>query len=603
MKYKDAVACYVERKKRADLPTLTVANKEYLVVLGQWLGEFNHYIEKRDKRKYVDANYIIRKKLVTEEDLEIVIMRLANLLKMVGISEDNICFLDNFRKDKITEMSFDCYLYNTGEVINMKVTEATINNCPELIIERNGVTIEYEHWYCKHDTPDRLGIQAIYRNLNEDGTKKSFFYTVHDSYHGEVTDKDNKLEIDIQYPENYESTDLENPYVDYDKLEKLLSEVVFPVDFKLLEEKIKACLKMNSRKYEINLRCLYNGEILTYSFPECIKIYEHQRKLALCIGDWMEAYSPIMREYLPAVSIRKKALTQKGINEISRHFSDILKMAGLSVNQECDLMYFDKDNLTFECVFDNDDAANIKLIVGTEEFPLYKILIEYKGVTKLFTYHKGYEDGEEIVPDSLHLDYFDKETEYTDTRFRYDFDLYTYFGKAYNDEGRLEISINCPRELFDPYSENDFIDGIKLERLISTNCEFPVDIVYLYRKVLECLKQDPHRYGINIRAVKCKNNKEYVTDAISCRGNLVSEFTITKRWRTITVKPNGVWNYDSAEWKVSQNLNRQISYTLNDIVADESKMEECATTAKLFAEAKKEADEVRKLAKSLVQHK
>lgn len=612
MKFKNVIAYYVDRrnksstnidKKYPNCPTLTIADMEYLVTLGQWLGEFTNYKNSKDGRKYkyIDANYLIRKKMVTDKDLEIVTKRFANLLRMVGISEDNICCLDNFKREKLEEVSFDCYLYNTGEVINMKVTFATINNCPELIINYNGVTTEYEHWYCKHPEVDRLGIQAIYRDLNETGSRRSFFYTTHHNYHGEIIDKVNKFEIDIDYPNEYASTDMDNPYVDYDKLESLLREINFPIDFKILEDKIRTCLKMDISKYEIRLKCLCNGEALTYCFPEYVRINDCHKDLALTIGDWMEAHSPTIRSLLPSKETRKKVLNSNGIKEISRHFTEILKLAGLNVNNHCELMGFNKEDLSFECVLEDESIARIQLIMSTEDDYSHKISVEYNGNIQVFRYSKGCVDEEEVVPDKLYLDYIDKDVDSCGTRFRHDIDWHAYHGKSYDDKGRLEITLYYPGDLADYYPDNPFVDENELERIISTNCEFPIDIGYLYKRVLTCIKKNPMSVGINIKAIKYIDDKEYVTDAISCRGSYVNEFTITKRWRTITVKPDGTWNYDSAEWKVSQNINKQISYILKDIISDESKIDNCPTPADVYREAKEEAEQVRKLAKALVQ--
>ena len=68
--------------------------------------------------------------------------------------------------------------------------------------------------------------------------------------------------------------------------------------------------------------------------------------------------------------------------------------------------------------------------------------------------------------------------------------------------------------------------------------------------------------------------KEYVTDAINCRGSNVYEFTITKRWRTITVNSNGSWNFDSLDWKVSRNIANKIDYTDSEINLSEDEKKE-----------------------------
>ena len=94
-----------------------------------------------------------------------------------------------------------------------------------------------------------------------------------------------------------------------------------------------------------------------------------------------------------------------------------------------------------------------------------------------------------------------------------------------------------------------------------------------------------------------------VTDAIVCRGSFLSEFTINKNGRIITVKPHGVWSYNSLEWQISHHAFDRISYSLNNSVITEEKLSKMPSPQEAYAEAKQEAESVRKLAKTLVEKK
>lgn len=608
MKTIDVIELYRERKKETgcentytELPSLTVSDEEMLVVIGQWLGEIpiNKESKNKEHNSYLTPSYLLKKKIVTQKDLDIVTKRFADILKMVGISEDNICFLDNFKRNELKELTFDCYIYNTGEVISIKLNFMTYVNPSELIIRRNGVATEYEHWYCKYPEVDRLGLQAHSKQIDEN--KKIFYYTSHHDYHIEITDSDNCLNIDIRYPDTYQSTDIENPFVDYLKFEELLKQVTFPIQYDLLEEQVKKCLKMETRKYDITFESCYNGEITTYNFPDGVKILPDDKKLAIKLGDWLEAshaYYVLAQE--STLKARAKILTAKRMNEIRNHFTEILKLTGLEISSTCFLTNYNSEDFSFDCILANGDVAHITLKMETEEHFSYTITVDYNGTITNYNYLPGYINEDSSRPDQLFLNYIDKEIDCCGTRFRHDLDSHTYYGKAYDSKGRVEVSLNYPDSLDDFYPENPFVDTQELEKVISMNCEFPFDICHVYSRVLECMKTDSAGFGINIKAIKYEKDKEYVTDAISCRGSYVSEFTITKRWRTITVKPNGAWSYDSLDWKVSQNINNQISYTLKDTISDESKIDKCPTPAEVYREAKEDADQVRKLAKSLV---
>lgn len=605
MKRKDVVEYYIDRKDKANIPSLTISNEEAAIVIGQWLGEIPLTYNEINKKKkehdtYLTPSYLIRKGIVNNNCLEIVNKRFSKILMMLGINEDEIVFLDNFKRNEIKEFCFDCYLYNTGEVISIKLNFLTIMNPCEVIIERNGIITEYEHWYCKYPKKDRLGLEAVKKTINETNI---FYYTTHQKYHSEITNKDNKLEIDIQYPDTYESTDLENPFVDYSLIENLLNQVTFPIDFKSLSKNLTQCLKGNVSKYEITFKALNNGEVLTYEFPDKVKISQDDKEMAIRIGDWLQASRHYLLTQEATLEARKRIINKKGIQDISRHFTEVLRLVGLEVNNNCILENFNSEDFSFDCVLENKDIAHIKITMGSEDDFEYKINIEYNGVIKNFNYIPGYEDEEEFVPDRLSLNYIDKEVDCCGTRFRHDLDSYTYYGKVYDDKGRIEISLSYPDSIDDFDLENPYIDIQELEKLLSQNCEFPFDICYFYNRILTCMKIDPANFGINIKAIKYENDKEYVTDAINCRGSNVYEFTITKRWRTITVNSNGSWNFDSLDWKVSRNIANKIDYTLNNIIADESMIDDCPTPAEVYREAKEDVEIVRKLVKALVQPK
>lgn len=613
MKYKDTIAFYNARRNNSkasierrypNCPTLTIADDELTTAIGQWLGELpltSNEIskKKKDNDSYLTPSYLLRKKMVTEKDLFLITKRFANILRMIGISEDNICFLDNFKRPELKELSFDCYLYDTEEVIKIKLNFMTWLNCPELIVERNGITTEYEHWYCKHNEPDRLGLQAVKKELGNE--RNVFYYTGHEEFHGELVDKENTFTIDIRYPDTYESTDIENPYVNYSMLEEVLKQINFPVDYKELSAKIEQCLKMNVRKYDITFKSVINGEEVTYNYPDRVMIEQDDKELAIRIGDWLEASRCYVLAQESTIEARKNVISNKGIQDISRHFTEILKLAGLNVNSMCLLNNFDKDNLSFDCVLDAENIAHISLIMGTEDNFEYKISIQVNDTIKMFTYHKGYDNEDEIVPDSLFLTSMQKTTDW-DRTFKREYDMCCYIAEISEDNDKLEVEIYYPGSLDNTYPDNPFIDEVQMDIIVSKT-DLPIDVIRLYYDICKCFKMNASNYSINIRGTKNENEKEIVNGALRCRGNVVYELTITKRWRTITVKSNGAWSFDSLDWKVSQNTDKKISYTLNDTVSDENKIDNCPTLAEVYKEAKEEAEQVRRLAKSLVQPK
>lgn len=334
-------------------------------------------------------------------------------------------------------------------------------------------------------------------------------------------------------------------------------------------------------------------------FPDCGNVKIEDKELALIIGEWLgkQIHSTNSNMYLENAGRR---LNEKNVSIISKRFANILKIAG--IEDECVINNYVEETNWFECKLSNGDVAYIKLDMGVLYEKRPQITISYNGITKNFEYIEGYIDEDENIPDRLYLKYYEKDVDECGTKFRFEADDYAYIGKASYDNVRLEVNLGYPVDLDNSSSENIFVDTDKLEHVITTNCEYPFDICHIYKRIIECMKIDPINFYIDIKAIRCEDDKEYVTDGIMCHGNTVIELTITKRWRTITVKSNGAWNFDSLEWKISKNVHNNISYTLTNGVADESMIADCPTPAEVYKEVKEDVEAVKKLSKSLVEH-
>lgn len=351
-------------------------------------------------------------------------------------------------------------------------------------------------------------------------------------------------------------------------------------------------------------------------YPDCSNVTIKDQRLAVTIGQWLgtlpNAIKTTGQGFITISSLTadeymsRKHVKQDELAIIAKRFANVLKMAGFGLGNDCTLSNFDDEELTFDCVFNNTgEIARMEISFGDGFEYSNELTIEFDNIVQKYDFFNRYNEKTDDKEDVLSLQSLEKETECGNTFKRY-ISPYRYSGTIEEGKYKIEIEITYPEENEATYPENDYVDEDKLESLLSF-ADQPAEIVDLYYGVLKTLKQPVGSYGISIKATRkdMVDEKEIitVTDAIVCRGSFLSEFTINKNGRIITVKPHGVWSYNSLEWQISHHAFDRISYSLNNSVITEEKLSKMPSPQEAYTEAKQEAESVRKLAKTLVEKK
>lgn len=234
-----------------DGPEVRIGDAILTATLGQWMGILPDSVKAENGAmcviSHLDAEELIKRKLISKEDYAKSIRKFSKLLSMVGIGSGNTCILDSFDDQKLT---FRCNFFETGEIAEMRIGFGSwIDECPAFIIDFDGVTSTYDYFHETKSKPDRLTLSHVVKNLDKEGNKKFYHYVSEFRYIGYVYDDNEKVEVEIQYPSSLEYGFTENPYVNTELLEEIISSVTFPLDIEALVAKIPGALNHDVKDY------------------------------------------------------------------------------------------------------------------------------------------------------------------------------------------------------------------------------------------------------------------------------------------------------------------------------------------------------------------
>lgn len=261
MNIKNAIAYFKNRKNKkddfdleqvyTDCPEVIIDDKILTITLGQWMGKLPDSIKTSGNGmaiiSHLDADELLAKKMISKSDLEIIKKRFANILKMAGFGKGNTCVLNSFNEDTLT---FKCDFYDTDQIADMRIRFGSwFDNGPELYVDFDGINTVYEFWSANKEHPDRLDVQSVTKEIDGRGKKFRHFNSEF-SYYGDVYDEENKLSVVIEYPKSLASKQSDNPYVDKEKIEELLSTITFPADLEDICSKVASALLVDSKEFE-----------------------------------------------------------------------------------------------------------------------------------------------------------------------------------------------------------------------------------------------------------------------------------------------------------------------------------------------------------------
>ncbi len=216
------------------MPKLVIDDLTLQVAIAQWLGILNSSISKGTRSfffiSHLDASELIKRSpyfvdsTIKEIDLKAAIIRFANLLSMTEIQEYDTCILNNFNEKELT---FDCKLLSTGEILRIGLSYGSIDDLPEIRMTGDKSRRIYEYHYPSEDRDERIELSS-YANQIDDNNLQFNRYVSNYTYYGHLIDDENKIDIEIGYPKSLEDT-TNNIYIDEKLLEVHLNALRFPI--------------------------------------------------------------------------------------------------------------------------------------------------------------------------------------------------------------------------------------------------------------------------------------------------------------------------------------------------------------------------------------
>ena len=238
-----------EARFNEESPIIKINDTNLVVTLGQWMGLLHDSIKTSGNGMSIitqlSAEELLKRKVVSKSDLCAIFQKLSYLFTKLGFGADNTCILDSFDKEKLT---FKCTFVETGEVADMKIRFGSfLDECPSLTIKYDKITSKYNYFHETKDKPDRLNLDYIEKEIN--ANKKFIHYISEYRYYGNVYEQDNKVEVEISYPDAITYGSKNNPYLDKELLEEIISSITFPVDIELLVSRITSVLYTDAYLY------------------------------------------------------------------------------------------------------------------------------------------------------------------------------------------------------------------------------------------------------------------------------------------------------------------------------------------------------------------
>lgn len=234
-----------------DSPEVRINDAELTVTLGQWMGALPDSVKSGGNGMFVishlDANELMARKGLSNIDFSRIIRKFSNILAMAGFGAGNTCILDCFDSENLT---FRCTFEETGEVATMRIRFGSwLDEGPAFVVEFDGIRSTYDYWHEDKKKPDRLHLSQLVKKLDDKTNKEFYHYVSEFRYIANIYDDENRVEIDIKYPDSLEYGHTENPYVNKELLEEILSSVTFPVDIEALVSRIPEALSKDTKEY------------------------------------------------------------------------------------------------------------------------------------------------------------------------------------------------------------------------------------------------------------------------------------------------------------------------------------------------------------------
>lgn len=231
---------------------LCIENEELLVRLGQWMDIYPDSVKHTEGCVTVyedyEPRYFLRRHKITVAERDEIENRLAIILQMAGFDMEDICVLEQFDDENLSFVG--TFLDLTNDV-NFSLRFGDFFEEPRNIrIAHDGVYSVYNYQPASKHKPDMITLDTTTKEL--DGNRKFHRYVSEFNYYGDVYDDENRLEVEVKYPECLGKGDTtDNPYIYLDKMEEIISGITFPTTIEDVCSKISLGLRGDVSRFPV----------------------------------------------------------------------------------------------------------------------------------------------------------------------------------------------------------------------------------------------------------------------------------------------------------------------------------------------------------------
>lgn len=210
---------------------IVIDNDELIVTLGQWMGIYPDTVKSGGNGfcvyTHLDAKDYLRRHRPTVKERDQIENRLANILMQAGYDIEDICVLDEFDSENLKFIG--TFFSLTGDAEFSLRFGDFFEEPRNLRIAHNGSYSIYNYQHATKNRPDMVTLDTVTKDIDE--SRKFHRYVSEFTYYGDLYDDENRLEVEVKYPESLGNGDsIDNPYVDTKKMEEILSGITFPCD-------------------------------------------------------------------------------------------------------------------------------------------------------------------------------------------------------------------------------------------------------------------------------------------------------------------------------------------------------------------------------------
>lgn len=231
-----------------NIPLVYFEDKILWITVGQWMNILPNTITTYGPgitiSTSLSAEELMKERDISDSCLEEIEKRFGNLLKDIGINNEELCIFSEFNQENL---SFKCSFYDAEDDATISLRYGNMDFMDQLIIEYNGCVKRYDFLPATDKRTEKLSLSSFSKKI-DDNDLKLYRYISEYNYNCDIYDNNNRVFINISYPEMLKENEI-NPYIDEEKMEELLSSYKFPIKIDELCKKITEAFKIDCNSF------------------------------------------------------------------------------------------------------------------------------------------------------------------------------------------------------------------------------------------------------------------------------------------------------------------------------------------------------------------